>query len=133
AATRSSGPLEGSSPLDSSATRGRETPIAVSMNAAPMCANWTRCSGRTSTLAPASSRRNGEPGTGTSTASAGRWMPLPRLIRKREAALGDGGGSPARDLSGAVVGPVRVDRDGDRIGHRPGGLVIVVVVVRVVH
>src|SRR5512132_2126893 len=73
AATRSSGPFDASSPLLSSATRGRETPIAVSMNAAPMCANCTRCSGRTSTLAPASSSRNGEPGTGTSTASAGRW------------------------------------------------------------
>ena len=192
AATRSSGPFEGSSPLLSSATRGRETPIAVSMNAAPMCANCTRCSGRTSTLAPASSSRNGEPGTGTSTASAGRWIPRPRLMRNSEAAsavpveppetsasarpsataataatieasglartaragssalaietgasidldalghladlgrgpeqqhahavLGHRGGSAARDLGGAVVGPVRVNRDGDRVGHRP--------------
>ena len=51
-----------------------------------MCANWTRCSGRTSTLAPASSSRNGAPGTGTSTASAGRWIPRPRLILNSEAA-----------------------------------------------
>jgi hypothetical protein len=86
AATTSPGPLVASSPLDSSATRGRSTPMTTSMNAAPMCANCTRCSGRTSTFAPASSSRNGEPGTGTSTASAGRWTPRARLKEKSEAA-----------------------------------------------
>ena len=64
AATTISVPLEGSVPLASSATRGDATPPTASMNAAPMCANWTRCSGRTSTFAPASSSRNGAPGTG---------------------------------------------------------------------
>ena len=49
------------------------------MNAAPMCANCTRCSGRTSTLAPASSSRNGLPGTGIISASAGRCTPRARL------------------------------------------------------
>ena len=171
-------------------TRGRATPSAGSMNAAPMWANWTRCSGRTSTLAPASSSRNGAPGTGTSTASAGRWMPRAALdaeqrrrpapcrsSRRRPArrrarrrrrdgrarsrrpgsrarrapvlGLGDRDRrvddldavghvadlgrraeqqhahaalrrqrrQPARDLGGAEVGPVRIDRDGDRVGH----------------
>ncbi len=64
AATTVSVPFDASVPLDSSATRGEATPPTASMNAAPMCANCTRCSGRTSTLAPASSSRNGAPGTG---------------------------------------------------------------------
>jgi len=84
--TTSSGPREGSSPLESSATRGRRTPITTSMKAAPMCANWTRCSGRTATLAPASSSRNGAPGTGTTIASAGRCTPRARLKRNSDAA-----------------------------------------------
>ena len=73
-------------PLESSATRGEATPPTASMNAAPMCANWTRCSGRTSTLAPASSSRNGLPGTGTMIASAGRCTPRARLKVNSEAA-----------------------------------------------
>ena len=79
-------PFEDSVPLASSATRGDSTPATASMNAAPMCANWTRCSGRTSTFAPASSSRNGAPGTGTSTARAGRCTPRARLKPNSEAA-----------------------------------------------
>ena len=79
AATTSSVPFVGSVPLERSATRGRVMPMTISMNAAPMWANWTRCSGRTSTFAPQSSSRNGRPGTGTSTASAGRWTPRARF------------------------------------------------------
>src|ERR1700760_3339976 len=51
-----------------------------------MCANWTRCSGRTMSLAPASSSRNGWPGTGISSASAGRCTPRARLNANSEAA-----------------------------------------------
>ena len=50
--TSSGVPLPGSSPLDSSATRGEARPITAWANAEPMCANWTRCSGRQVTLAP---------------------------------------------------------------------------------
>jgi hypothetical protein len=86
AAWTSSVPLVASVPFESSATRGRSSPITASMNAAPMCANWTRCSGRTSTFAPQSSSRNGRPGTGTSTASAGRCTPRARFTWNSPAA-----------------------------------------------
>src|SRR4051794_32571789 len=86
AASTFSVPLEASVPFDSNATRGDATPSTASMNAAPMCANWTRCSGRTSTLAPASSSRNGAPGTGTTIASAGRCTPRARLNVNSDAA-----------------------------------------------
>ena len=56
------------------------------MNAAPMCANWTSISGRTSAFAPASSSRNGLPGTGMTIASAGRWTPRARLKPNVDAA-----------------------------------------------
>ena len=55
-------PCVGSVPLDSSATRGRSTPDTACMNAAPMWANWTRCSGRTSTLAPRRAAGTARPG-----------------------------------------------------------------------
>src|SRR4051812_45377137 len=51
-----------------------------------MWANWTRCSGRTSAFAPASSSRNGAPGTGTRIASAGRCTPRARLNVNSDAA-----------------------------------------------
>ena len=51
--------------FESSPTRGCSTPITPRMNAAPMYANWTSCSARTSTVAPTSSSRTGRPGTGT--------------------------------------------------------------------
>ena len=51
-----------------------------------MWANWTRCSGRTATFAPQSTSRNGLPGTGTSTASAGRCTPRERFTWNRPAA-----------------------------------------------
>ena len=86
AATTSPGPRVGSSPFESSATRGRSNPWTASMKAAPICANWMRCSGRTSTLAPTSSSRNGASGAGTTIASAGRWTPRARRISKRPAA-----------------------------------------------
>ena len=40
-----------------------------------MNANWTRISGRTSAFAPTSSSVTGRPGTGSVSASAGRWTP----------------------------------------------------------
>src|SRR3954447_14405101 len=86
AASTFSVPRAASVPLESSATRGEATPRTASMNAAPMCANWTRCSGRTSTLAPASKSRNGAPGTGTMMASAGRCTPRARLNVNSDAA-----------------------------------------------
>ena len=58
--TSSGVPLPGSSPLDSSATRGESIPSTAWANADPMCANWTRCSGRQVTLAPTSSSRTGD-------------------------------------------------------------------------
>ena len=65
-------PLPDSSPTDSSPTAAARSPRTASMKPAPMYANWTRCSGRTSTFAPASSSSTGPPGIGISTASAGR-------------------------------------------------------------
>src|SRR5687768_12620192 len=56
------------------------------MNAAPMYANCTRYSGRTSTFAPASSSSTGLPGSGTSTAIAGLCTPLIRLTWNSDAA-----------------------------------------------
>src|SRR5919108_4853281 len=86
-ASRTSGvPLPCSSPTDSSPTRGLATPTTASMNAAPMWANWTRCSGRTSTLAPQSRSNTGPLGTGRSTARAGLWTPLIRLMLQVAAA-----------------------------------------------
>ena len=64
-------PFVASSPFESSPTRGRSTPSTPRVKAAPMKANWTRCSARTSALAPASSSVNGCSGTGTDTARAG--------------------------------------------------------------
>ena len=77
AATTSSVPLRRAPRRWRAAPRaGAATPITTSMNAAPMCANWTRCSGRTSTLAPASSSRNGRAGHGHERRRApGRWTP----------------------------------------------------------
>ena len=115
------------------------------MNAAPMCANWTRCSGRTSTLAPASSSRNGLPGTGTMIASAGRCTPRARLKvnsedgeRRAGGAAADqrvglprrhgGDGAHDRGLRRAPDGPGRIGLLGDRdrrvddrdaLGHGP--------------
>ena len=73
-------PLPDSSPTDRRPTRGRSSPYTASMKQAPMYANCTRCSGRASTLAPASRRSTGPPGIGSSTASAGRCTPRRRLI-----------------------------------------------------
>ncbi len=51
-----------------------------------MKANCTRCSGRACALAPTSSSVTGWPGTGSASASAGRWMPRARLMLNRPAA-----------------------------------------------
>ena len=48
--------------------------------AAPMNANCTRISGRTSAFAPTSSSVTGRPGTGSVSASAGRWTPGARRM-----------------------------------------------------
>ena len=58
-------PFVGSSPFESRPTRGRSTPSTICASAAPMKANWTRCSGRTSALAPTSTSVIGLPGIGT--------------------------------------------------------------------
>src|SRR5438132_748445 len=57
--------------LAKGATRGRCTPKTVCASAAPMNANCTRCSRRTSAFAPTSSSITGRPGTGSGRASAG--------------------------------------------------------------
>ena len=51
-----------------------------------MNANCTRCSSRACALAPTSSSVTGCPGTGSGSASAGRWMPRARLMLKSPAA-----------------------------------------------
>ena len=79
-------PRVDSSPTDSSATRGRATPWTTFASAEPMNANWTRCSARTSVLAPTSTSVTGAPGTGICAASAGRRMPRSRLMLKSPAA-----------------------------------------------
>ena len=79
-------PRLASSPLERTATRGRSTPSTACTSAAPMNANWTRCSARTSTFAPTSTSVTGLPGTGTGSASAGRWIPAARRISNRPAA-----------------------------------------------
>src|SRR5919108_1424813 len=79
-------PLPDSSPTDSSPTRGLDRPTIASMKDEPIYANCTRWSGRTSTLAPASSSRTGPPGIGSRTASAGRNTPCRRLTESVAAA-----------------------------------------------
>jgi len=64
-------PRSASSPLDSSPTRGRSIPSTVLDSAAPMNANWTMCSRRTTTFAPTSSSVTGCR-DGSGSASAGR-------------------------------------------------------------
>ena len=105
-----SAPLVGSSPLESSATRGRSTPITTSMNAAPMWANWTRCSGRHLDVGAHVEQQDRGLGTGTTIASAGRWMPGARL--KWNSAGGERG-------AGRAAGDERV---GAALGDGLGGL-----------
>ena len=53
ASSVSSLPFSGSSPIESSRTSGSSTPSTSSAKTEPMCANWSRCSGRASAFAPA--------------------------------------------------------------------------------
>ena len=58
--------------------------------AEPRKANWIRCCGRTSVLAPQSRKRSGGPsvpGTGIWTASAGLWTPWARFSANRAAVM----------------------------------------------
>ena len=64
-------PRPASSPLDSRPTRGSATPRTVRDSAAPMNANCTMCSRRTTALAPTSRSVTGWLGTGSGSASAG--------------------------------------------------------------
>ena len=64
-------PFSSSSPIESSRTSGSETPRISSAKTAPMCANWRRCSGRASALAPASMRTLGPVGPGSPPRSRG--------------------------------------------------------------
>src|ERR1035441_4329467 len=76
-------PLESSSPMERSPTRGRAMWRTLRAYIWPMTANWTRLSGSQSTLAPTSSARDGLPVTvGTMVARAGRWTPanMPRTL-----------------------------------------------------
>ena len=72
ASSTSALPRWGSSPLESSPTRGRATPMTALASAAPMNANCTMCSRRASAFAPTSSSVTGCSGTGSGIASAGR-------------------------------------------------------------
>ncbi len=86
-ASRTSGvPRVSSSPLESSPTRGRSMPCTTRANAAPMNANWTRCSGRTSALAPTSSSVTGSPGHREREGEGRREMPGSRRMWKSPAA-----------------------------------------------
>ncbi len=52
----------------------------------PMCANWTRCSGRASAFAPASMRTLGPRFVGMTIAMPGRWTPGSRRMCRSDAA-----------------------------------------------
>ena len=86
-----------------------------------MCANWTRCSGRTSTLAPASSSRNGAFGTGTTIASAGRCTPRARLKREQRGGQRRAGRAAGDERVGPPLGD-RLDGAHDRrVGRAADG------------
>ena len=88
ASLRSVSPFPGSSPIDSSPTRGSAMPKRCRAYTAPMSANCTSHSACTSELAPASSRIVGvEPGTGIGVAIAGRFTPEIRPIRSSADAI----------------------------------------------
>ena len=74
-------PLPFSSPIESSATRGRSTPRTRSLKIAPMRAYWARFSGVESGLAPMSSSTNGRSVPTIWIARPGRSMPgsVPRI------------------------------------------------------
>ena len=104
---------------------GDATPATASMNAAPMCANWTSISGRTSTFAPASSSRNGLPGTGIMIASAGRWTPRTRLKPNSDAASAAPVEPPQTSASASPAGDGRDGADDRRLrraAHGAGGI-----------
>ena len=114
-------PLPGSSPTESSPMLGRSTPSTPSLKAAPMWANWTRCSVRTSTFAPASRNSVGRPGTGSSTATAGRCTPGSRLMCRSPAASA----APVEPAVTSGIGPPGRERLGGlhdrRVLLRPDG------------
>jgi hypothetical protein len=69
-------PLASSSPMESRPTRGSSILRTCLAYIWPMMANWTRFSGSQSTLAPTSSRREGQPlVVGMIVARAGRSTP----------------------------------------------------------
>ena len=78
-------PLASSSPMLRSPTAGSSTPRYTSAITEPMTANWAKCSGLTSRLAPTSSTTVGVP-SGKMAAIAGRATPLILPMTKAEAA-----------------------------------------------
>src|SRR5919201_3667987 len=116
ASTTSGVPFVSSSPIDSRPTVGRSIPSTTCASAAPMKPNCTRCSGRTSTLAPTSTIVTGCPGTGTGIARAGRWMPEARLMLKRPAASAGPVEPPLTNASASPLATARVARTIDASG-----------------
>ncbi len=87
---RRGGPSSAPRRRSAAPTRGRSTPRTLPANAAPRWANWIRCCGRASVLAPQSRKRTVVPsleGTGIWAASAGRWTPLIRFIANSAAVI----------------------------------------------
>ena len=78
--------------------------------------NWTRCSARTSVLAPTSTIVTGCPGTGTGMASAGRWMPEARLMLNSAAASAGPVEPPLTKASASPAATARVARTIDASG-----------------
>ena len=78
----SSLPLFGSSPIDSSAARPLDAEHQAGV-VSPITANCTRCCGRHSTLAPASTSTAEPISVGIAAASAGRSTPgiMPKAVR----------------------------------------------------
>ena len=79
-------PFSGSSPIERSRTSGFGISRISSASTAPMCANWTRCSGRASAFAPASMRTLRPRFVGITIAIPGRCTPGSRRMCRSDAA-----------------------------------------------
>ena len=96
-------------------------PSTTWASAAPMKPNCTRCSARTSTLAPTSTIVTGCPGTGTGIASAGRWMPGGALDVEEGGGQRGAGRAAADEGVGVARGDGARGEDDRGVGVRAAG------------
>ena len=112
-------PFSGSSPIESSRISGLGSSSSSPAKIEPISANWSRCSGRASAFAPASSRSDGPFAVGITTAIAGRWTPGTRRRWIRPAAS-IAPVLPAETTASALaVGDRPTRRDERRVRLRP--------------